>query len=200
MTVALTGENVGQIGPNAVIQLERALKVMQGVDAAEVLFRRAGHGDLLIEPPAQMVDERIPARLFAQLWQDQPGQATRIAREAGRLTADYVIANRIPQAVKIAMKVLPSRVAAFLLLGAIRRNAWTFAGSGTCEISLVPHLLIAIKNNPIKMPECAWHTAVIERLFQRLVVHHACVRHIGSDDAGTSTNRFEIELNGRRRR
>lgn len=194
MTAALSIGSAGQIGPNAVVQLANAMRAESGAKAAERLFRRAGHADLLSNPPTAMMDECIPAKLFAQLWQDEPGQAAAIAAEAGRRTADYVISNRIPQTAKLAMGLMPRRLAAYMLLSAICRNAWTFAGSGACAVSMSPQPLISITDNPLRMPECVWHTAVLKQMFRRLVSVCADVQHSTTHSDGTCINHFKISL------
>jgi hypothetical protein len=61
--------------------------------------------------------------------------AAEVARSAGRRTADYLLAHRIPKPVQALLKALPARLAARVLLSAIARHAWTFAGSGVFSAS-----------------------------------------------------------------
>ena len=143
LSVGLTFESAvdaraeaGLVGPNAVIQLAAALRAAPGaIEPAERVFASAGALRMLRVPPDAMIDEAIPARLFEALWRElPPEQAARIAHDAGRRTGAYVLANRIPA---IARCVLCARCRpawpAPLLLKAISRNAWTFAGSGICR-------------------------------------------------------------------
>ncbi|MEM8797698.1 MAG: bacteriochlorophyll 4-vinyl reductase, partial [Pseudomonadota bacterium] len=148
----------GVVGPNAVIQLANALGEVRGADEARKFFVRAGFASLFDSPPADMIDEDIPAALLRMLWDVFPaGEASEIARDAGKRTADYVIANRIPAIAKTTMVVLPTSLSARMLLKAIHRNAWTFAGSGTVKVEARPEFLILIRNKPLTMPDCAWH-------------------------------------------
>lgn len=191
---------LGKIGPNAIIQLANAMRACNGPGQAEAFFRRAGYDDLFFCPPAEMIDQRIPARLFQLLWQEEPDIAPEIARDAGRRTANYVMEHRIPQVAKLFLRIMPKHQAARFLMKAIHRNAWTFAGSGQCDVSLGRRFMISIKDNPLVMPECAWHEAVFQRLFQELVTTRAQVRHLPATADPARTSRFEIDLFGRQGR
>jgi len=112
--------------------------------------------------------------------------------------AGYVCAVRMWGIAKTGWRVLRRRIAARMLLRAIRRNAWTFAGSGVCAITTGPALAVYIVDNPLPTPGCAWHRAVFERLFQRLVDPNARVRHTACVREGAAACRFEIDLPTRR--
>lgn len=56
-----------------------------------------------------------------------------------------------------------------------------------------PRPLIEISANPLAMPDCAWHGAVFERLFTRLVARGTRVRHVACCRTGERC-RFLIEL------
>jgi divinyl protochlorophyllide a 8-vinyl-reductase len=184
----------GRIGPNAVIQLGHALIAIAGERRASEVFREAGHLPLLAAPPEEMVDERLPAALFAALWRALPDEiAARVADDAGRRTADYVMGNRIPRPAQLVLCHLPGRLGARMLLDAVRRNAWTFAGSGVCAVP-VPGRVIEISGNPLVMPGCVWHRAVFTRLFRAMVSPHARVRHAACCGEGAPACRFEISL------
>jgi divinyl protochlorophyllide a 8-vinyl-reductase len=199
MSVGLTFESrvaaragAGLVGPNAVIQLAEALRAEPG--AAEQVFGRAGFIRLLRLPPDAMIDETIPARLFEALWRElSPGRAARIAREAGRRTGAYVLANRIPGVARLVLRALPPRLAAPLLLRAIHRNAWTFAGSGQCSIAAGRPATVTITDNPLVMPGGAWHVGVFEQLFDELVAPGTEVTYSTSRIDGRPTCRFSIE-------
>jgi divinyl protochlorophyllide a 8-vinyl-reductase len=186
----------GQVGPNAVIQLGAALCAAPDArDAAERIYAQAGCSELLHTPPTAMIDEAIPARLFAALWRELPAkQAAEIARDAGRRTGDYVLMNRIPAFARMVLRMLPTPVAAALLLKAIRKSAWTFAGSGICQVATGDPAVLTIERNPLKMPGCVWHVGVLERLFQALVGADVRVRHSDGRIAEGPVCRFEIDL------
>lgn len=189
----------GRVGPNAVIRLGEAMIAIAGRPAAERLYAEAGVPELLDAPPAEMIDETVPARLFDVLWRDWPAEhAGRVSREAGRLTADYVYANRIPRIARTVLPVLPRWAASRLLLSAIERSAWTFAGSGACRTG--PGLTVTIGANPLAMPGCVWHRAVFARLFERLVAPGTRVEQTACCLDGAPACRFVIHLPGRMRR
>lgn len=188
----------GVVGPNAVIQVGGALIDALGIDRARSVFAEAGIPRLLDHPPERMIDQAIAASLLTGLWQTLPSTtACAIAAEAGRRTADYVITHRIPRVARWLLAAAPPRLAAPLLLTAIRRNAWTFAGSGDCTVHRSPHMSIEISDNPLAMPGCVWHRAVFERLFHRLVAHDTGVRHTACCSRGAEFCRFEIDLPSR---
>lgn len=179
------------IGPNAVTQLARALDEARP-GAAEALFRGAGMGDLLAHPPAAMIDEAVPRALFAALFaKHDAAEAMAVAARAGRHTADYVLANRIPRLARLALPRLPAPLSTSLLLGAVARASWTFAGSGVCTVEKRPPA-IEIAANPLAMPSCAWHRAVFARLFEVLVAAPVEVRHTACCADRGSACRFEI--------
>lgn len=184
----------GKIGPNSVIQLGETLRERLGPDAAQALYLAAGVPHLLDHPPATMIEERVPAALFAALWRLFPEDAADLAEEAGRRTADYIIAWRIPRFAQVLLRICPRALAARLLLKAIRQNAWTFAGSGLCKIQPGTPYLLSIKDNPLAMPDCVWHGAVLARLFDRLVARGTDVRHRACCGQGAAECRFEIAL------
>lgn len=187
-----------RIGPNAVIQLGVILKQRLGNDTAAKIFAEAGLSPLLDAPPAEMVDERDVNRLYRVLFLQLPEtEAQDVAGQAGMMTGSYILANRIPRLVQMTLKALPPPLAAAMLLKAIRRNAWTFAGSGavTCKKG-TPHI-IEIADNPVAMPGCSWHRGVFEKLFATLVSRDCSVRHTACCLAGDPACRFEINTRAR---
>ena len=189
----VTGPEPGRIGPNAVIQLAAALRDGPGEETAAQVFAAAGLSAMLAVPPESMVSEAAVARLYRALFNCLPEQeASAAAREAGARTAAYVLANRIPLPVQAVLKRLPARLAAPLLLNAIKRNAWTFAGSATVRVRLTRPYTIEIEANPIAMPGCVWHAAVFEGLFRALVAPRVTVRHPACCHAGGGVCRFVV--------
>lgn len=195
MEGALPAFAEGRVGPNAVIQLGAAVTAGCGRSAAERVYARAGHPALLDAPPGTMIDEAVPRALFRALWAEMGDQAAAaLAFEAGRRTADYVIAHRIPRLVTTLLRCLPSRVAAPMLIRAIGKNAWTFAGSGHCVVTPRPALRVEIAANPLAMPGCAWHHGVFARLFEDLVSADVQIRVTASCWDGAPVCRFEFTL------
>lgn len=185
---------MGRVGPNAVIQLIHALEgAGKPHEVTRQIFEMAGCRELAVELPAEMIDERIPFRLFQAVWQVLPAaEAGLIARDAGRRTADYILANRIPSLAKLVLKLLPARLSAALLLKAVSRNAWTFAGSGRFGYELGRTARLEIASNPLVMPGCAWHVGVFERLFGALVSVRTSVRCLEIEPGSSRDSHFEI--------
>lgn len=164
------------IGPNSVTQLEHACDQILGREQTVYLFTAAGFYKYIQMPPIKMVPEDHPAKLFDMLYRIYPKDvADRVAKLAGVLTADYVIANRIPGFASKLLRWVPAKLAGSGLLKAIQKNSWTFAGSGICQAGTEVEPHVNITDNPLRMPGAAWHVGVFERMFRRLVCAHATV-------------------------
>jgi len=190
---AAPDKGAARIGPNAVLQLEAALIEAGGPALAEAVFARAGLAGLLRSRPGAMVDERLPAALFGALFEHFPAaEAGALAHRAGRLTGDYIRANRIPGPARAVLRALPARVGRGLLLRAIVGHAWTFAGSGACTAQDGRPAVISIAANPLAMPGCTWHVGVFESLFHGLVSPDLEVRHTACCRSGAPACRFTL--------
>ncbi len=161
----------GLIGPNALLQLVPVLEAESpGLSAR--LFASACAS---MPKTLGMIPEEPVARVHQELRRRLPTRAPALAAEAGRRTADYILAHRIPPPAQWLLRALPPQLSAPLLTRAIARNAWTFAGSGSFRIVSVRPVLIEIGANPVIRGECAdhpvchWHAGVFQRLFQVLV-------------------------------
>ena len=190
----------GRIGPNAAIQLIAALKARGEEAALRSIFRMADCEDWLEHPPTRMIDETAAARLHAATRRMlPPARATATLADAGTLTGDYLLANRIPRFAQTLLRLAPPRLAAALLLKAIRAHAWTFAGSGRFEARLRKGVELRIYANPVALrertsdPVCVWHAAVMERLFRALVSPRARVRETSWCARGDVCCCFEID-------
>ncbi len=166
----------GRIGPNAVSQLILSLRAAGLERAMAPAFARAGATAWLAAPPEAMVDAGRAGRLHRAVRASlPPARAAAVMADAGRRTADYLLATRIPRPVQLLLKLLPARVSALILVSAIRRHAWTFAGAGHFSAQAGSPTRFALTANPLcggeqsPNPVCAWHEAVFERLFQALV-------------------------------
>jgi divinyl protochlorophyllide a 8-vinyl-reductase len=189
----------GRIGPNAIIRVAEALPGHVGADVARAIFESAGLAGYLLAPPQQMVDEAEVARLHAALRRALGGGlAGQVARDAGRRTADYLLAHRIPKPVQALLKRLPAPLAARVLLSAISRHAWTFAGSGAFTASAGRPVKLQIRGNPMcrglhsEAPACDFYAATFERLFRVLVHHASNVTETACEACGDDACRFEI--------
>jgi len=172
----------GRIGPNAVTRLAEALCAEAGETATRALFESVGLAHHLDAPPGRMVAERDVTRLHRAL-RARLGEARAalVSREAGRLTALYLLGHRIPRAVQALLRILPPRLAARILLGAIGRHAWTFAGSGQFRVLPGRPLRLEIAEGPLargnhaEHPVCDYYAATFETLFRALVARRTVV-------------------------
>ena len=200
MTVAAAAVgHTGRIGPNAITRVAEVLPALLGEQGTRRLFDAAGLGAYLRSPPQDMVDETEVARLHAVLRQLLgPQVAGQVARSAGMRTADYLLAHRIPRPVQWVLKRLPPALAARVLLQAVSRHAWTFAGSGHFSARAGRPCVLTIRDNPLcrgvntAQPACEFYTATFERLFQVLV--HPAVQAVEThcEARGDRCCRFEL--------
>lgn len=195
MSAALADE--ARVGPNAVTQLSVAIEARCGAATADAVFAAGGLLPYRAHPPSQMIpqSEAVAAHraLYATLARSD---AAAIAADAGRRTADYLLAHRIPKAAQVVLKLLPPKTAATLLLKAISRHAWTFAGSGQFGYEITDPVILEIAANPLAMNPCAWHVGVFERLFRVLVSPSARVVETECTADGAPACRFEVHLRG----
>ncbi|WP_439122269.1 bacteriochlorophyll 4-vinyl reductase [Marivita sp.] len=168
------------IGPNAILQLLPQIERIGGEARVAQMLAEAG----VFEVPdgTQMIPEGDAARLHQVLRRDEPDMAPELAAEAGKATAEYILAHRIPQPVQWLLKALPAQLAARSLSKAITKHAWTFAGSGAFVAKGPWRFEIA--HNPIvqgehsDVPLCHWHAAVFEHLYRTLVHSRVTCREV----------------------
>ena len=202
MAPAAIPPGAGLIGPNAITRIAQVLPAWRGTAFAEDVFQRAGLLQHWRRPPEQMVREDEVRALHAALRALLPAEeAAAVSRAAGRATADYLLAHRIPLPVQRVLKRLPAGLAARVLVAAISRHAWTFAGSG--RFSATPArgrrpLVLEIRNNPLcrdlhaAVPACDYYAATFERLFQVLVHRDTQVLETACEACGDDACRFEL--------
>jgi divinyl protochlorophyllide a 8-vinyl-reductase len=188
-----------RIGPNAIIQVFAATRERMGTAFAEALLADATpyRPDTL---PSEMVVEDEPRALVRTLVERAgPYLATSVLREAGLRTGDYLLANRIPRVAQWVMRASPKRVALRLLLGAMRRNAWTFAGSGRFVVpdgARTPELVFEecamCRGMHEERPMCDFYAGTFERLVRALVSKHASVTEVECMAQGAGRCRFVV--------
>ncbi|GAB4478103.1 MAG: hypothetical protein OHK0018_09090 [Erythrobacter tepidarius] len=138
--------------------------------------------DYRVRDPRDVVDEIQALRLHRWLSLRVPMGCYAIAEEAGARTADYIIAKRIPPAVVWLLRHLPALLAAPVLMAAIRKHAWTFAGAGV----FVPRAAWGFTTDRsaaediIPLPDSLfhWYAAVFTRLYRCLVAGDCTCRMI----------------------
>jgi divinyl protochlorophyllide a 8-vinyl-reductase len=191
-----------RIGPNAVIQLVAALEALGETEAMTRLFAEADRSQWIETPPGDMIPASDAARLHVGLRGLLPSPRAEAALTmAGALTADYLLANRIPRPAQFVLKLLPARFAARALMRAISANAWTFAGGGAFSYAIDSGVEARIQNNPLcsglraETPTCVWHAAVFQGLFRALVSPSARAKEIACCAQGDDCCKFRLEWN-----
>lgn len=176
--------HTARIGPNAVTRLAEAADDRLGTAACDRLFQEAGLAHHRATPPETMVAEADVVALHTALARLHPASAARIAADAGARTARYLLAHRIPRVVQIILRVLPAPLAARVLLAAIGKHAWTFAGSGRFAATVGHGVTVRIDGGPFAataaaVPLLAFYRAVFERLFEVLVSSRSRIAQAG---------------------
>ena len=196
-------ENPDRIGPNAVIQLVAALKALGETGPMARLFQDTGHGAWLESPPETMIPASEAARLHVGLRRLLPeARAAAALAMAGGLTADYLLANRIPGFAQAIFRIMPSRLSAWALMRLISAHAWTFAGSGVFSFAIDSGAEARIGDNPLcsglrtEAPACVWHAAVFEGLFRALVSPSSRARETACRARGDDCCRFRLDWAG----
>jgi divinyl protochlorophyllide a 8-vinyl-reductase len=189
----------GRIGPNAILRVDEALALGPWAAWRWPVFERAGLPHHLLDPPQHMVPQDEVRRLHLALRETLgPADAATVAADAGRRTAAYLLAHRIPKPVQALLKRLPASLASRVLLAAISRNAWTFVGSGQFTARAGRPVRLEILHNPLcrgvkaEAPACDFYAATFQTLFQALVQPRAEVREVECEACGGSACRFEI--------
>ncbi|WP_285711359.1 bacteriochlorophyll 4-vinyl reductase [Erythrobacter oryzae] len=184
------------IGPNAVLK------------TVEVMEERLGHAETAaILADAQitrlpsgehMIPEIEALRLHRWLALHDPMGALVIAEEAGARTADYIIAHRIPRAACWLLRRLPARLAAPMLMAAIRKHAWTFVGAGAFAPADAWHFTIDRTPARDRLPPSdslfAWYGAVFTRLYRELVAPACTCRMVEPDVPCDMARSYAITL------
>lgn len=188
-----------RIGPNTIIQLAHVLRDRHGeAVASKLLFDSTGYSITAL--PGAMVDEREAQRFVRTVMTtlgERPGVS--VLHEAGKRTADYLMANRIPRPAQWVMKALPARAGLSLLLKAMSANAWTFAGSGSFSVLTVPHgaelsfhACAMCRDMHTEGPVCDFYAGTFEHLIRTLVSPRAEVREVECLATGGHCCRFEV--------
>jgi divinyl protochlorophyllide a 8-vinyl-reductase len=193
---------IGRIGPNAILQGMVALTEAVGEAAARALMVQAGLQGHVEHPPATMVDERDVQALHRALRLELGvTRARAVGRQAGLLTGDYLLANRIPKPARALLPHLPAAWAASALLMAVKKHAWTFCGSGIFSV------LPAQGRTPLRVsisspatcrgahaeePLGDYFGATFERLFQVLVHPQTRVTEVACIAMGAPACVYEL--------
>ena len=191
--------HTGRIGPNAVIRLAEALDALESKAVTKKLFIAANLETYVHALPQVMVPEDDVTVLHRHLRSDLgAGRAASVSWIAGQRTADYLLGHRIPKPVQHLLKLLPARLAAFILLKAIGAHAWTFAGTSRFSWHMGRPITLTFEDCPLcrhdraAQPCCSYYSATFERLFRELINADTSVRETECIAAGGRACRFEI--------
>lgn len=189
----------GRIGPNAILQLVAALRERAGEGVVAAVLERAGLADRAHRPIEGLVPVAEVRALHAALHELVGTRTARLlAAEAGRRTAAYLEAQRIPGLFRRLLAVLPKPLRRRLLLAAIARNAWTFTGSGRFAILAGAPARLSIEPCPL-CPErgaglgCLYYAATFETLLRDLVDPRTRVEPAACGAAGSRRCELRIE-------
>ncbi len=205
MKLAPSRTETAQIGPNSVTRTLEAIIERGYPSEARRIAAEVG------------LPDSIPDRLIPEAWfvaltcavrdHFDAGVAEEILADSGARTARYVAAHRIPAPIRFVLRVLPGRVALPLLLRAIERHAWTFAGSGRFAVEGSPPRYLVLENAPTcRLEACgesgwcpeaggAYYAAAFEGLL-RLADDRVRVREEECALEGAFACRFLLELDG----
>jgi divinyl protochlorophyllide a 8-vinyl-reductase len=196
----LRRQATAKIGPSAVLTLAAAMRKLGLSFLIPPMFADAGIANWLVTPPSQEIEAQRATRAHHALRANlPPAIAEFVLAEAGRLTADELLAHHIPKPVQAALRQLPPAIAARLLAHAIKLHGWAFAGAGLVRISGWRYLMIEIEGNPLcagensDHPVCAWHAALFERLFDAVAPDQLQVVEVSCEARGDSACRFIVE-------
>lgn len=191
--------DVALIGPNAVTRMAEALSAAFGDTLCGDVFASAGLSRHLAAPPTRMIPETdVTALHGAAIARLGEARAADVSREAGRLTGDYLLAHRIPALAQRVLKRLPRALAARLLVAAIARHAWTFAGGGAFTYRFSPRLTLSLKGSPIcaglrtQEPACSYFAATFERVFSEMLGPTLRVTETECEATGAPACVFEV--------
>ena len=187
------------IGPNAIIRTMEALQEDAGPERLAALLRQAGLEAYLVAPPQRMVPASEVARLHQVLHQQLGSQrAAAVLRCAGERTGAYVLAHRIPALARFVLRRLPPRMAGRMLVLAIRRHAWTFAGSAAFHATGMRPVVFTLTGCPLclgaigTLPRCDFYAGCFETLFRALVHDQASATETSCAATGADACRFEL--------
>ncbi len=193
------GPAASVIGPNAVTRVAEALRAAGDELACRAIFRRAGVERHLDDPPTRMIDERDVAALHVAMVEILGARdAARTSIVAGRLTGDYLLAHRIPRLAQRVLRALPHAIDARILLRAIARHAWTFAGGGAFSYTFTPKLTLTLRGSPIcrylrtEEPACQYFAATFERVLGAMLGPRVRVIETDCEASGSDACRFSV--------
>jgi divinyl protochlorophyllide a 8-vinyl-reductase len=190
----------GWIGPNAILQLVKRVREKFGDgEAAGLLTETQWRLDRL--PEDMVPEDHVRLVVHATYAHLGGAEARQMLDDAGVGTARYLLANRIPKAAQWVIRHLPKALGLRVLLTAIGRNSWTFAGSARFEIhhahrpTMVEfHDCAMCRGMHEAQTGCAFYQATFRELLRRLVSPTAEVEEQSCCAAGATSCRFALRV------
>lgn len=186
------------VAPQLALDLLSQTEARLGRQALPALMAEAGIARL--PGPTEPMPEEAAHALHRALRRQHPAEAGDILADAGRATADGLIAKQLSPRAQAMLSAGPWTISAWLLGRWASQNAWTFAGSATftqtapLEFEIIGNPLI--RNDTSGVPLCRFHESLFERLFQRLVDPRLVCREIECQATGAAACRFAVALAG----
>jgi len=171
MSASNQSETIARIGPNSIIQTFNALNTRFGQERTKAIFLSAGHEKYIGNLPTEMVNEaEFHALVKALLAEIGEKEAAEILKNSGQRTAEYLLKNRIPGIFQSLVKLMPKKMGMKLLLFAISKNAWTFAGSGAFSFEVGKAMYIRVRVSfPSKPVVAYFYGGTFDKLLRTLI-------------------------------
>lgn len=192
-------DDIHRVGPNAIIQTGKALEARHGKALREAVFADAGLGWIGSRDPSRLVRAQAVVALNSAVRKHLPADdAEHVMWEAGVATARYILQHRIPPLAQKLLGAMPAKLGMALLLRAIGRHAWTFAGAAKVRVGTD---WIRIDHNPVCLGRsgfsgCIWHEAVFSTLIEAIIGRQTRVHESHCLARGDDCCRFEFRLGG----
>ncbi len=185
-----------KIGPNSIIQTVAALESKYGKAEAEAILARAGHKHLIGNLPSEMTEES-KFHALVQALDKELGEKimVHILNDSGQRTAAYLLRVRIPGLFQKLLKPLPPGLAFKILIFAISKNAWTFAGSGDFSYTTGKTPEITVKVTCPTIPVVGnFYLGTFTRLLRELVSHDTKIESSITGESGAITCRYTCHI------
>jgi divinyl protochlorophyllide a 8-vinyl-reductase len=189
-----------RIGPNTIIQLAHVLRDRHGRGvASSVLFESTGYA-LTAPPRSHGRRARGAGARTRSCTRSANGRVPRVLHEAGRRTADYLMANRIPAPCAVGHEgaaearrpggaaARPCRPTPGPSRGAAP-SAWSCTRTG--DDAHLPRLR-HVPGHEAEGPVCDFYAGTFEHLIRTLVAPRAEVREVECQAQGGHCCRFEV--------
>ncbi|ETX15942.1 hypothetical protein OCH239_11745 [Roseivivax halodurans JCM 10272] len=193
-----THHSAGMMSAALVVPLHAILRDSFGKPARDRVFADAGFPDA--PPSGESVPESKVVRLHNGVQDNWPDISPDLLDRAGRAAAEAVVTDRITPRAKVLLENMPWPMAAWLVGRSARQNARAFAGSGLFSVQTTGRF--ALINNPFALhvrsaePNCHFHAAFFEHMFQRLAHRDFKCREVACCAAGAEACTFVLSLDG----